>query len=146
MKVTCNIEIKSGKLIIQNEKKLLKEISELKDFSGRLTIEKKKSKRSDNQNRFYWSGVLEAAKAGFMDAGYSFTKEEIHEVFKNRFLEGKEFVNEGTGEILKVGATTTGLTKSEFSDYISEIKAFSIEWLNTTIPEASEQTSLNWIE
>lgn len=121
-------------------------------MSGSITIEKKKVKRSDPQNKFYWAGVVVSARAGFIDAGYSVTKEQVHIYFRDRFLEGKEIVSTTTGEILedKEGRparetpTTTSLTKSEFSDYIEEIRAFCISYLNIDIPAPNEQTEIQY--
>ncbi len=130
-------------MTIHNRPKMLQDISGLKDMKGLITIQKKKVKRSDHQNRYYWSGVLQCAKQGFYDAGHSLSKEEIHEVFKRRFLEGKEVINKDTGEAIKIPGTTTILTKSDFSDYISEIKGFCMEWLNCSIPDADEQLTID---
>lgn len=143
MKLTYNGTIKNGSLTIHNRSKMNKEVRSCKDMIVTLIIEKKRVKRSDPQNRYYWSGVLMAAKQGFFDAGHSLTKQDVHDVFKKQYLEGKVITNEETGETLKVGETTTGLTKSEFSDYIEEIRAFCREWLNTEIPEPDEQLSIN---
>jgi len=142
VKYTAFGSVKEGKLKIRARPAFDKYIKSMDGKELEITVQKKRNKRTNHQNRYYWSGVLQCAKQGFFDAGHSLTKEEIHEEFKRRFLEGKEIINKDTGEAIRIPGTTTDLTRSDFSDYIAEIKGFCMEWLNCSIPDPDEQLTI----
>ena len=75
-----------------------------KDFS--LTIDEKKPKRSEQQNRFYWLYIRMIGD----ETGY--TKDELHTLLSGKFLT-KE-IKEIMGLPVRVKKSTTDLTKSEF--------------------------------
>lgn len=116
----------------------------LKLFKGKrvtIEIEKTRSKRSGQQNRYLWGVVYECLQMGFKDLGHRESKETIHEFCKQRFLR-KEIVHEETGEVLTLTKSTTELTKSEMMDYIAEIQQFAAEYLNVIIPDPNEQVEI----
>lgn len=116
----------------------------LKRFAGKdieLTVQKKKSYRSNPQNRYYWGIIVELVMQGMNDTGNEMNKQETHEFIKANF-NYKEIVNEDTGEVFRATLSTTALTKSEFSEMVEKIKRFSAEYLNVVIPDANEDLSL----
>jgi hypothetical protein len=145
MKLMYVGRIQEGKLLITNRRKFSRELKEA--FEGkrvRLTIEKIKKKRSSQQNRYLWGCVYEIAQEAFSEQGHiGVTKDEVHEFLKNRFLSnGKEVASRETGEVIKMGSTTTTLSTVEFMDYVTQIQQFFSEFFNVNIPDPHEQLTL----
>lgn len=107
-----------------------------------MRVDKRGSRRSDPQNRYYWGVVIESVRHGFLGIGYELTKEETHFFLKEKFnaitIENKE------GVTIEVPGTTTQMTKSAFSEYVEKIARFSAEFLGIVIPEASEKLEMKF--
>jgi septal ring factor EnvC (AmiA/AmiB activator) len=112
-----------------------------KEFT--FTLEKKRSKRSNEQNRYYWGVVVPLVKQGLTELGYIVNIESTHDFIKSEF-NYKEIVNQNTGEIKKLPNSTTQLTKTEFSDMIERVKQWASEWCGIYIPDAGEQIIINY--
>jgi len=82
----------------------------------RITIEDQKSKRSPNQNSFYWGVYLPliAEETGEDDT------EALHSLFKELFLP-KEYATVMGKEVL-LDKSTTKLSKGDFSEFIKKIE------------------------
>lgn len=144
MKLTYTGEIKEGKLKITNRKGFDEDIVSLEGKRVWITIEKQKSKRSDQQNRYWWGVVIPIVKQGLKDAGFQDykTAKSVHELLKYKFLKA-DSVSEH-GEVLERIKSSTELSKGEFMELISEVQQWSAEYLNTYIPEANEQQKLDY--
>ena len=139
MKLIYNGTTKGGKFKIFRRQEFLNDI--LRVFQEKdviITVEKKKRKRSLNQNAFYWGCVVPICKEGLTEVGYRVTMDETHEYLKKQFLK-KELVNENTAEILETTGSSSELTTSEFMDYLAEIQQWASEYLNTYVPDPNEQ-------
>jgi hypothetical protein len=140
MKYTGQVN-EEGILKISNRKQF---DADLKEFAGKyvfVEVTRKKSKRSDNQNRYYWSGVIPMVRLGLKDLGYKLSIEDTHLFLRNKFLL-EEMVN-GDGELIGSRVkSTTELNKMQFGDYIGEIQQFSAEYLGVVIPDPETQTTL----
>ena len=115
----------------------------LLEFEGKritITIEKAKSKRSSDQNRYYWSGVIPIIQQGLKDAGYRLSKDDTHLAMRAKFLSEPIPMDDGT--YIERFKSTTELSKSEFSDYIESIKEWAFDYLNVTIPPPNTQIEL----
>lgn len=114
---------------------------DLKDFIGkevRLTIEPK-SKRSNEQNRYFHGVVVPIVKAHLVDLGWKDAKSDewVKNYIKfNCFV--KEVVNEDTGETIKTLGETSTLTKPEFSDFIADVQHWAASELNLNIPDPGQ--------
>lgn len=108
------------------------DIDEVRDWlskkKGEYTIEVKRVQhtRSINQNSFYWALVKDAA----MEMGE--LQEDVHEMFKRAYNSRTLHVK---GHDVKIGGSTKHLTKEEFTDFLTKVKAFCIKELNMVIPE-----------
>lgn len=140
MKFIGNIS-ESGKLTIVNRKSFDEFISQYSGKQVVIDVTKKISKRSDPQNKYYWSCVVPIVQQGFKDLGHKISKEDTHLFLRNRFLKQEMLSQDGEviGERLM---STTELTKSAFGNYIAEIVQFSAEILNVQIPNPNEQVNL----
>lgn len=144
MKLKYKGEVVNGKLELINRKVMIKDLAMY--FNNQkisLTIEKWRKTRSQEQNRYYWGVMVEAVKLGLNDVGYKMTTEATHELLKYKFLI-KELVNEETGEILNTIGSTTGLSTSEFMEFVAEVQRWAAEYLNINIPNPGEQGNLEF--
>ena len=82
-----------------------------------IDIEKKKNKRSLSQNSYYWIylGVIENETGN--------TASDLHELFKRKFLLPQEKTI--LGQQIKLPASTTNLSKHDFSEYLDRICALT---------------------
>lgn len=131
-----------GTLHIQNRKRL-EEWS--KQYPGKqvlIKIERRGSKRSNPQNRYYWGVVVQEVKLGFLNIGYEMTAEETHYFLKEKFnsisIENKDGVN------INVAGSTTQMTKTQFGEYIERIARFAAEFLSIKIPQPDESLEMKF--
>jgi hypothetical protein len=84
-----------------------------------VTIGEYKSKRSVEQNKFYWKRLSEIAEQSWI-SGKQFSPAAWHEMFKRLFIGMEDLPN---GE--KAGISTTTLDVSEFSEYIERVHQYA---------------------
>ncbi len=100
----------------------------LKDLQGKdiwLTLDSKKPKRSDRQNRYYWLYLNIIAE----ETGHD--PIELHIRFKDEFLFDKE--EEVMGRPIRLTKSTTDLSKTEFGEYMERISVL----VEVPLPDAS---------
>lgn len=125
---TFHIKITNGGLEFKSDahKRLFKKW--LNQFEGKevqLEILPKRSKRSDNQNRYYWMYL------GLISSETGHTEDELHAFFKGKFLTKR--ITEILGEKTRITKSTTELSRGEFCDYLVEISQLTqIELPDTT--------------
>ena len=126
-----------------NAKKLNEAFRALNGKDVIVTIQKRRSKRSNAQNDFFHGVVIPIVQQGYLDAGWNearsadWTKAEI-----KKFCLIRQAVNEKTGEVKDYVGDTSGLTKSEFMDFIADIQQWAAENLGIYVPDPNEQTEL----
>lgn len=115
-------------------------------FEGKrieITVQRKKKRRSPEQNRYYWGLVLNILSHQFKEwnPDLEITTDIVHEWCKERFLpmisdweDVKIKTPEGEKEIRK---TTTRMTTVQFMDYIALIQQFAAEY-GFYIPDPDE--------
>jgi len=125
-------KVNQGKLTLKNSQ-IFKE--ELKCLSGDVvvTIAEGRGKRSDGQNRYYWSQVC-----GLISETTGYTPEEVHDFLKEKFLTDKKHIVIAGEERDIEQATTTRLTTKEFEDYCENIRRWASSELNINIPTPNE--------
>lgn len=75
--------------------------------------------RTQAQNRKYWAVLNEIAEHAWVD-GKQYAAEVWHEEFKRRFIGMADLPFGGAA-----GISTTGLSASEFAEYLTRIQAFA---------------------
>jgi len=119
-------------------------IAELANHEGKdiaITVERKRKKRSLNQNQYYWGVVVELIYLALKERGWEVNREGTHELLRVRFLsEDKPIGNDG--EFVTRVKSTTELDSVEFGTYIECCKQFAAEYLNTVIPEPNDQLTI----
>ncbi len=134
MKLMYPASIKDGKLFISSRKSFDKEISEQKNMYVRVTVEKAKKKRSNQQNRYWWGVCIPYLKNGFKDLGYRLDSEETHDFVKHKFCRS-EIISVETGEILETVKGTSKMSTTEFMDLIADIQEWAAIFMNVEIPD-----------
>lgn len=138
MKLQYNARVEDGKLLVSNKAKMVHELrEELEGKPVTITIEKKRKKRSNQQNAYIWGVLYPAALEALNEAGnYGLNINDIHEFFKKRYLDnGKEIVLPETGEVLKMEPSTTYCTVGEMMEYIMEIQKFLSEFFGYVVQD-----------
>lgn len=123
-----------------------KEMSEMiiKNFAGKdiqVTVEKKKKKRSLEQNAYYWGVVVPIVMNGLNEAGWKFDKQMTHDFLLSQF-NIKEVVNTESGEIVKYIGRSSNMSTVEMMEYFMDITFWALEFLNIQIPLPNEQIEL----
>ena len=143
MKIEIESNVLNGKL--KKNRDLISEV--IQSLEGKdivITIEKKRKKRSNNQNAYYHGIVIPILKQGFYNnLGEHVGTDEIHTFLKNRFL-FKEIVNEQNAEIIKMPQSTTELSTIQFEEYLDKIREFATEFLSIQIPLPNETLTIDF--
>ena len=94
-----------------------------------ITIEKRKKRRTDSQNSYYWGVVIKMIAD---TCGYRTSEEYagIHSELKQKFLPK-------TGR-LKIAKSTSLLNTAEFNQYIEDVRRWAAEELGIYIPDPNE--------
>ena len=121
MKIYGRVE--NGKLISSLNEKSLK-IFEGEEVEIRIRV--RSNNRSNEQNSLYWKWI------NIMSEETGFTKEEMHELIKYKFLKRTSINNNGVEEV-KLKSTTT-LTVKEFTKLMDDILYWSNNTLNINLP------------
>jgi hypothetical protein len=114
----------------EDKRKLFSILKNLKG-SHAVGIKKDKSKRSGNQNRYYWGVVL-----AYLSEETGFTKEEAHQLMQRMFLRYDKSVHDGPAETFV--RSTTSLNTLEMEEYLENIRIFALSELATYIPLPNE--------
>lgn len=130
MKIEYTAKVKDGKMTLINRKFFDKELENFEGQTVTVTIEKKKHKRSDQQNKYYWGVVVPIVTEGIKETGEIVTTDQVHEFLKFTFL--------STGEKIKFARSTTDLSTTDFLLYIDQIQIWASEFLNCYIPDPDE--------
>jgi len=135
-------QIKDGQLRIFKRKELDEIIRNTPDCHIVITFEKKRKKRSDNENRYYWGVVINDFVNGYLETtGDKITPEQAHEILKLK-CNYTEIINKKTGEVLQVPQTTTDLSTTKFEEYLEDCRRFIFEWFGITVLLPNEQGEL----
>lgn len=107
----------------------------------KIIIEKQYSKRSNQQNRYYYGVVLDVLLHEVNEQGNEMTKAELHEELLSRFAPKKQVKN-SAGEYFEIPMRSHELNKSQMADFTSEIMRWAAEFWAVNIPEPGEQTEI----
>ena len=141
MKAIVNSKVVNGKCAT-NKGSISKAFEQFEGKEITITIERKRRKRSNEQNAYLWACVYPLIKQGFFETcGEVFTIEEVHEIMKLKF-NFIELTNESTGEVITAPKSTTKNTKFEQEQYHEQCRQFALEWFNIAIPLPNEQIEI----
>lgn len=133
-------KIKDGKLLITYRKLFIEMIAQMPDCNVDILLTRRFKRRSTQENRYYWSVVVQMVFKGLIDLGYDLTNsEQAHEIIKELFF--KTEIKNKDGEFLTY-STTTKSTTVEFEEKLSDIRAWALDYLGIKIPVPNEQVEM----
>mgnify|MGYP003112999067 CR=1 FL=1 len=118
--------VKEGKLILKNKRIFNDSLLSLEGKEVEIKIREKSFNRSREQNSLYWKWIDLLSK----ECGY--TKEEMHELIKYKFL--KRNIVDDDGQEQEVIKSTTTLTTKEFNLFMNDLLYWSNNTLNINLP------------
>lgn len=132
------IVLPGGKLPID----ISNEIKSLLDYlSGKdvvIGIKLFTKRRSNKQNRYYWSVVVRTICQMMQDAGNEMDEDETHDFLREEVGKLKMAIIDPSGEPYFKLRSTTDLTTKEFEDYLEKIRAFAARF-GYAIPMPQEE-------
>jgi len=147
-KLTYFGTVKNGQINLP--KRVGKEVKQA--FEGKpieVTFQRKRKRRSDQQNRYYWGVVIPLIVEAFIDLGHdeltlgnSESHEAIHAMLKRRFLPDGITLEDRQGNVYELDPSTTKTTTVEFTEYIERTQVWAAECLGINIPDPNEQLVL----
>jgi len=118
----------------------------IKMFAGKqvvITVEKKKHKRSTQQNNYYRGVIVPMVRDALRENGYEIlTMNDAHEVCRALFL--KCDIANNNGEFVTIIRSTTDLSTSEMMEYHAKIQQWAAEYLSINIPDPNQQLELSY--
>jgi hypothetical protein len=121
--------IDKGKLILDQPQRYLVHLAKYEGKRIEVILRKRRSKRSDAQNRWYWGVCVEILAN---HCGYD--PEELHDALKIKFLSDRTVDDKG---LMRVGSTAR-MTTDEFIGYTNKVVRWAAEYLHVYIPSPHE--------
>ena len=131
--------VKAGKLELSDpiREKMTKDIARLDGYVIELEI-RKKARRSNAQNAYYWAVVIPLVKEGLKSVGMDLTNDETHEALKYKFNSYTKCNDDGE-VIATISRSSSDMNKTEFMEFLTQIQQWSAMYLNTVIPDPEQQ-------
>lgn len=136
-KVVVVSKVYQGKLSGYASETLRQFVQTLEGKDVEVTVKRKRAKRSDNQNRYYWGVVIPIIHNSFRDLGHRLNAEEVHFFLKQKF-NYQSLVNVNGELVGEIPKSTADLNKLEFMEYVDKISQWANEILEVIIPEPSK--------
>lgn len=112
----------------------------------RITVEKKRSNKSQQQLGYLFGCVYPLSQKLLLDAGWELPSiDDVDCFWKSRFAE-QEIVNRHTGEIMIIPGMKRNFTTTDMMGYIEAIRNHCSEFLGGYIPGPEEQTKIEFNE
>jgi len=106
-----------------------------------VRFERKRSRRSDPQNRYYFGIVIKEIGIRLRDLGHQWIEDEdVHEMMKQKF--NFERIVSDHGEALDLPKSTASMTTTQFSEYIERVRQWAADFLEIYIPDPGQQTEM----
>ena len=145
MKISSEIKvpvlIKNGKFA--SNLPLIKEI--VNSYEGctvDVIFKKRKNKRSNNQNAYYWSCIVPIFINCIKEEwGEFWSSEDMHEFLKTN-CNYEEVISEDTGLILRKTRSTTDNSTTEQEDFHEKCRRLAHDFFNTEIPLPDNQIEI----
>lgn len=139
MELTGTID-DNGQAHIYRRKELEQWFLDNKGKQFTMTVARKKKKRSNDQNEYYWAVVVPMVQAAMNEYGSDYSKQETHEYLKKEFNWVEIEVREGN--YIKAPQSTTKLSTVDFIIYLDKIYLFASEVLGIEIPQPNQQMTI----
>jgi hypothetical protein len=124
--LTFKGKIKNGKIIWDNQAEMINFVSTITDDTYvTVDIRINEDPRTNRQNKLWWAWMKIIGR----ELGY--TKNEIHDILKYKFLLREEIIEGETQQYVK---STSTLTKKEFNKLTSDVHFWANDTLNINLP------------
>ena len=123
MKHTFSGTVRDGKFHVDDRSAFNQALGAFEGKQLTVTLERKRSIRSRNQNDWYWSVVI-----GLLAEHCGYEPDELHEALKWRFLK----IHSDKG--LEMCRSTTDLSTVEFTQYVDRVRQLAAE-MGCVIPD-----------
>lgn len=141
--VTIPVQIKNGKF--SSNLNTIRDI--IKAYEGHtidITFKKRENKRSNNQNKYYWSVIIpifnNCIKSEWDEI---WSLEETHNFLKSN-CNYEELINEDTGEVIRRTKSTTENSTADQEEYHKKCRRLADEFFNTEIPLPKQKITLKF--
>jgi hypothetical protein len=142
LELTGHIDDK-GALSIHNRQRLLEWAKQYPGKNVVIKFERKGSKRSSPQNRYYWGVVIREITIRLRELGHQWLNDEdVHDMMKLKFNH-EQIVSE-EGEVLELPKSTTALTKTQFAEYVDNIRMWAVGFLGINIPDPNANLTMEF--
>lgn len=132
-----------GALSIHNRQRLLEWARQYPGKNVIIKFERKGSKRSSPQNRYYWGIVIKEITLRLRELGHQWlTDEDVHDMMKLKF--NYEQIMSEQGEVLELPKSTTTLTKTQFAEYVDNIRMWASGFLGINIPDPNQDLTMQF--
>lgn len=132
-----------GALSIHNRQRLLEWAKQYPGKNVVIKFERKGSKRSCPQNRYYWGCVIKEITLRLRELGHQWlTDEDVHDMMRMKF--NYEQVISEQGEVLELPKSTTTLTKTQFAEYVDNIRMWASGFLSINIPDPNQDLTMQF--
>ena len=136
--------VKNGVLTIVNRQRFQQELTEMKDCDVSITI-KKKGKRSNQFNRFYFGVLLKEIMIELTARGYQIESvEDLHLMMKLKF-NCEKVVDYDSGElIMELPKPTRTMNHEEYSEFVEKVRMWAASVLGIYVQDPGKQTVFNY--
>jgi hypothetical protein len=132
-----------GALSIHNRQRLLEWARQYPGKNVVIKFERKGSKRSSPQNRYYWGIVIKEITLRLRELGHQWiTDEDVHDMMKLKF-NYEQIVSE-QGEVLELPKSTATMTKTQFAEYVDNIRMWASGFLSINIPDPNQDLTMQF--
>ena len=118
--------VKNKKLSLNNERRFKDSLIEFEGKEVEIRIRVRSNNRSKEQNSLYWKWI------DILSKEIGFTKDEMHELIKYKFL--KRNIVDDNGIEQEIIKSTTTLTIKEFTLLMNDLLYWSNTTLNVNLP------------
>ena len=118
--------VKNKKLTLNNERRFNDSLIEFEGKEVEIRIRARSNNRSKEQNSLYWKWI------DILSKEIGFTKDEMHELIKYKFLKRNVVDDKGVESV--VLKSTTTLTTKEFTLLMNDLLYWSSDTLNINLP------------
>lgn len=143
MKTKIHSHVQNGQLI-QNRSKLFESIAKFEGKNITITVERKKEKRSNNANAYYWGVVVKMIKMVVEEqTGEIVTAQDVHDLLKGQF-NSKSIIKgdiDSDLSIVKIPQSTATLSVPGFAKYVENCRLWANDFFDIEIPEPNEEIS-----
>ena len=103
----------------------LRDLQQMVESYGYVTVEVKAGKRSKSQNDLYWEWLSYLSEYINSKKGTDVSKDDMHDYMRHKYLGYDAPKKIGSVEVRERLKTTTQLTTGEMFHYMSEIDAYA---------------------